>query len=86
VDNNNNNTRLQHLIKKPKPQRFPDYTKLIFEQKTNHLTDHPTSTNQKSVYPHSDNDDDDDDEHPGSISDCDVSGKEPSFCLSKSYI
>ncbi len=76
VDNNNNTTRLHHLIKKPKPHRFTDYTKLILEQKTNHLTDHHNiSTNKKSVYPHSDNDDDDDDEHPGSISDCDVSGK-----------
>jgi len=76
VDNNNNTTRLHHLIKKPKPHRFTDYTKLILEQKTNHLTDHHNiPTNKKSVYPHSDNDDDDDDEHPGSISDCDVSGK-----------
>ncbi len=73
---NNNNTRLNHLIKKPKAHRFTDYTKLILEQKTNHLNDkNLTTTNKKSVYPHSDNDDDDDDEHHGSISDCDVSGK-----------
>ncbi len=72
---NNNNTRLNHLIKKPKAHRFTDYTKIILEQKPNHLNDNNLSTNKKSVYPHSDNDDDDDDEHPGSISDCDVSGK-----------
>ncbi len=72
---NNNNTRLNHLIKKPKAHRFTDYTKIILEQKTNHLNDNNIPTNKKSIYPHSDNDDDDDDEHPGSISDCDVSGK-----------
>jgi len=60
---NNNNTQLHHLIKKPKAHRLVDYTKLILEQKAN----------QKSIYPHSDNDDDDDD--PGSVSDCDISGK-----------
>lgn len=71
---NNNNTRLHHLIKKPKPHRFTDYTKLILEQKSNHLSDSHISSKKKSVYPHSDNDDDEDDD-PGSISDCDVSGK-----------
>ncbi|CAF0833837.1 unnamed protein product [Adineta steineri] len=73
----NNNTRLNHLIKKPKAHRFNDYTKIILEQKTNHLKDHHNlKSNKKSVYSHSDNDDDDDeddDEHHGSISDCDVS-------------
>ncbi|CAF0755606.1 unnamed protein product [Rotaria sp. Silwood1] len=62
----NNNTRLNHLIKKPKAHRLNDYTKIILEQKND-------STNHKSVYSHSDNDDDYDDEHQGSISDCDVS-------------
>lgn len=72
----NNNTRLNHLIKKPKAQRLNDYAKIILEQKTNHLNDNNNiSTNLKSVYPHSDNDDDYDDEHHDSISDCDVSGK-----------
>ena len=70
----NNNTRLNHLIKKPKAHRFTDYSKIILEQKTNHLNDNNIQTNKKSVYPHSDNDDDDDDDHHGSISDCDVSG------------
>jgi len=56
---------------------FNDSSKII----TNHLNDHNISTNKKSVYPtpHSDNDDYDDDEHPGSISDCDVSD----VCLSE---
>lgn len=72
----NNNTRLNHLIKKPKAHRFTDYTKIILEQKTKHLNDNNIQTSKKPVYPHSDNDDDDDDdEHHGSISDCDVSGK-----------
>ena len=73
----NNNTRLNHLIKKPKAHRFTDYTKIILEQKSKHLNDSNIQASKKSVYSHSDDDDDDDDddEHHGSISDCDVSGK-----------
>jgi hypothetical protein len=73
----NNNTRLHHLIKKPKAQRFTDYTKIILEQKTNHLNEkHHIKTSKKSIYSHSDNDDEEDDEEDhGSISDGDVSGK-----------
>ncbi|CAF1470285.1 unnamed protein product [Rotaria magnacalcarata] len=70
----NNNTRLNHLIKKPKAQRLDDYTKLILEQKSNHLNDNNNiAKNLKSIYSHSDNDDDYDDEHHDSVSDCDVS-------------
>ncbi|CAF1682959.1 unnamed protein product, partial [Adineta ricciae] len=74
----NNNTRLNHLIKKPKAHRLNEYTKLLLEQKANHLHEkNNLKINKKSIYSHSDNDDDDDededDEHHGSISDCDVS-------------
>ncbi|UJR35764.1 hypothetical protein I4U23_028512 [Adineta vaga] len=74
----NNNTRLNHLIKKPKAHRLNEYAKILLEQKANHLNDkNIIKTNKKSIYSHSDNDDDDEDdeedEHHGSISDCDVS-------------
>lgn len=75
---NNNNTQLHHLIKKPKAHRLIDYGKLILEQKND---SNNISVHKKSIYPHSDNDDDEDedDEHPGSVSDCDGSGKKNSF-------
>jgi hypothetical protein len=71
----NNNTRLNHLIKKPKAHRFTDYTKIIHEKQTNNSNE----ITKKSVYPHSDDDDDEDDEHHDSLSDCDVSGKSTCF-------
>lgn len=80
----NNNPRSNHSIDKQKAHRFTGHPKKIREAPTKAFNESKSHSNKKPLYSHSDDDDEDDEDdddvgHPGSISDCDVSGMETVF-------